>query len=223
MPLSLFRFRNIAVANAIGVLWAAAMFAWFFTAALYLQLVLGYTALEVGLAFVPADLIMAVFSLGLSARIVLRYGIRRPIWFGLGLAAVGLGLFARAPVDGSFLVDVLPGMVLLGIGAGLAFNPVLLAAMSDVESSDAGLASGVVNTSFMMGGALGLAVLASAADAQTGTLRLAGLDPADALAGGYRIASIGGTVFAIAAALIAAVLLRTKPMVAASDTAPVAR
>ncbi|HEX2433944.1 MAG TPA: DHA2 family efflux MFS transporter permease subunit, partial [Gaiellaceae bacterium] len=155
VPLGLFRRRNIAISNVVGVLWAAAMFAWFFLSALYLQLVLGYSPLQVGLAFLPANLIMGFFSLGISAKLVLRFGIRAPLAVGLGLAAAGLLLFARAPVDGNFVVDVLPSMILLGLGAGMAFNPVLLAAMSDVEESQAGLASGVVNTSFMMGGALG--------------------------------------------------------------------
>src|ERR671936_232818 len=108
VPLGLFRLRNVAVANVVGVLWAAAMFAWFFLAALYLQLVLGYSPLEVGLSFLPANLIMGAFSLGLSAKLVMRFGIRRPLAFGLLLAALGLVLFARAPVGGSFLVDVLP-------------------------------------------------------------------------------------------------------------------
>ena len=102
MPLSLFRLRNVATANVVGVLWAAAMFAWFFISALYMQLVLGYSPLQVGLAFLPANLIMAAFSLGLSARIVMRFGIKRPLAAGLLLAAAGLALFARAPVDGSF-------------------------------------------------------------------------------------------------------------------------
>ena len=110
------------------------MFAWFFLSALYLQLVLGYSPLEVGLAFLPGNIIMAVLSLGLSARLVMRFGIRMPLGVGLGLAAVGLLLFARAPVDGTFVVDVLPSMILLGLGAGMAFNPVLLAAMSDVAA-----------------------------------------------------------------------------------------
>ena len=143
-------------ANIVGVLWSAAMFAWFFLSALYLQLVLGYSLLEVGLAFLPANVIMAVFSLGLSAKLVMRFGIRSPIVGGMTLVAIGLALFARAPVDGSFLVDVLPSMLLLGVGAGMALNPVLLAAMSDVAPEESGLASGVVNTAFMMGGALGL-------------------------------------------------------------------
>lgn len=212
MPLGLFRHRNIAVANVVAVLWSAAMFAWFVISALYLQLVLGYDALAVGLAFVPADLIMAVFSLGLSARIVVRFGLRTPMWIGLLIAAAGLALFARAPVDGRFLVDVLPGMVLLGLGAGLAFNPVLLAAMNDVGPADAGLASGVVNTAFMMGGALGLAVLASVADAETRGLRVAGVAEAAALAGGHQQAFVWGTGCALLAALIGAALLKPKPL-----------
>ena len=114
VPLGLFRLRNVATANVVGVLWAAAMFAWFFLSALYLQLVLGYSPLQVGLAFLPANLIMGAFSLGLSAKLVLRFGIRTPLATGLLLAAVGLVLFARAPVDGSFAVDVLPSMLLLG-------------------------------------------------------------------------------------------------------------
>ncbi|MFY4017273.1 MFS transporter, partial [Achromobacter xylosoxidans] len=166
MPLALFRLRNVATANVVGVLWAAGMFAWFFVSALYMQLVLGYDAMQVGLAFLPANLIMAAFSLGLSAKLVMRFGIRGPLATGLLMAALGLALFARAPVDGHFSADVLPGMLLLGLGAGIAFNPMLLAAMSDVEPSQSGLASGVVNTAFMMGGALGLAVLASLAAAR---------------------------------------------------------
>src|SRR6476659_8792108 len=166
IPLALFKLRNIVVANTVGILWAAAMFAWFFVSALYLQLVLGYSPLEVGLAFLPANLIMGAFSIGLSAKLVMRFGFRIPLATGLLIAAAGLVLFARAPVDGNFVVDVLPSMILLGIGAGMAFNPVLLAAMSDVAPTESGLASGVVNTSFMMGGALGLAILVSLAAAR---------------------------------------------------------
>src|SRR5439155_16191211 len=143
MPLGLFRLRNVATANVVGVLWAASMFAWFFLSALYLQLVLGYSPLQVGLAFLPANLIMGAFSIGLSAKLVMRFGIRPPLSAGLLLAAVGLILFTRAPVDGNFVVDVLPSMLLLGFGAGIAFNPVLLAAMSDVAPEESGLASGV--------------------------------------------------------------------------------
>jgi MFS family permease len=184
------------------------MFAWFFISALYMQLVLGYSPLQVGLAFLPANLIMAAFSLGLSAKMVMRFGIRLPLAAGLFLAAVGLLLFALAPVDGGFVVHVLPGMTLLGLGAGMAFNPVLLAAMSDVDPSQSGLASGIVNTSFMMGGALGLAVLASLAASRTDTLLASGESQLEALAGGYHVAFLAGALFAAVAAGLGAALLR---------------
>jgi EmrB/QacA subfamily drug resistance transporter len=210
MPLSLFRLRNLAFSNIVGVLWAAAMFAWFFLSALYLQLVLGYSPLQVGLAFLPGNLIMGALSMGISAKLVMRYGVRLPLAAGLSFAALGLLLFARAPVDGNFVVDVLPSMILLGIGAGIAFNPVLLAAMSDVEPAEAGLASGVVNTSFMMGGALGLAVLASLAASRTETLEASGHAPLEALTGGYHAAFLVGALFAAAAAAIGGLFLRTR-------------
>jgi EmrB/QacA subfamily drug resistance transporter len=210
MPLGLFRLRNVATANVVGVLWAAAMFAWFFMSALYLQRVLGYSPLQVGLAFLPTSLIMGAFSLGLSAKLVLRFGIRPPLAVGLSLAAVGLLLFVRAPVDGSFASDVLPSMILLGTGAGMAFNPLLLAAMSDVAPTESGLASGMVNTAFMMGGALGLAVLASLAASRTGTLLDSGDSALAALNGGYHAAFFVGALFAAAAAVIAGVLLRAE-------------
>ena len=208
VPLGLFRLRNIWASNVIGVLWAASMFAWFFLSALYLQLVLGYSPLEVGLAFLPANLIMGTFSLGLSAKIVMRFGVRRPLATGLLLAAAGLALFVRVPVDGNFVVDVLPSMILLGFGAGIAFNPMLLAAMSDVKPEESGLASGVVNTAFMMGGALGLAVLASIAASRTDTLVAGGSDQLSALTGGYHVAFIVGAAFAATAAILGATLLR---------------
>ncbi len=204
MPLAMFRLRNIAVSNIVGVLWAAAMFAWFFITALYMQLVLGYSPMQVGLAFFPSDLIMAIFSLGLSAKVVMRFGLRKPALAGLLLAAFGLLLFAVAPRDGNFPLHILPGMVLLGIGAGLAFNPVLLAAMSDAKPEDAGLASGLVNTAFMMGGALGLAVLASVAAARTAAL--GGAASAAALTSGYHAAFGAGAVFAVIAGLLCLLL-----------------
>jgi EmrB/QacA subfamily drug resistance transporter len=210
MPLSLFKLRNVATANVVGVLWAAAMFAWFFLSALYLQLVLGYSPLQVGLAFLPANLIMGAFSYSLSAKTVTRFGIRGPLAVGLLLASIGLGLFALAPADGSFVLHVLPPMLLLGFGAGMAFNPVLLAAMSDVAPEEAGLASGVVNTAFMMGGALGLAVLASLAAGRTGELAAAGLDAKAALNSGYHAAFLAGAVCAAMAAAIGALFLRPR-------------
>jgi len=219
VPLGLFKNRNISVSNIVGVLWAAAMFAWFFLSALYLQLVLGYSPLKVGLSFLPANLIMGAFSIGISAKLVMRFGFRKPLATGLLLAAAGLLLFVRAPVDGNFLVDVLPSMILLGFGAGIAFNPVLLAAMSDVEPSESGLASGLVNTSFMMGGALGLAVLASIAASRSSSLRLGGAGELSALTGGYHLAFLVGAAFAAAAAVIGGTLLREAEPMAAHEPA----
>jgi EmrB/QacA subfamily drug resistance transporter len=213
MPLGIFRHRNLSVANIVGVFWAAAMFALFFLSALYLQLVLGYSPLQVGLAFLPGNLIMMAFSLGLSAKLVTRYGFRGPLAFGLGLATLALLWLARAPVHGSFVVDVLPTMILFGIGGGLAFNPVLMAAMSDVAPRESGLASGIVNTAFMMGGALGLAVLASAATARTQHLAASGHGPLAALTGGYHLAFVIGAIFSIIAGVVGATFLhnRTAP------------
>jgi EmrB/QacA subfamily drug resistance transporter len=208
VPLGLFRLRNVATANVVAILWAAAMFAWFFLSALYLQLVLGYSPLRVGLAFLPTNLIMGAFSLGLSAKIVMRFGIRRPLAVGLSLSALGLALFARAPVDGSYVTDVLPSMILLGCGAGTSFNPLLMAAMNDVSPTEAGLASGVVNTAFMMGGALGLAVLASLAASHTQDLHASGSGALAALNGGYHVAFLAGAVFAVAAGAIGAAVFR---------------
>jgi len=208
IPLAVLKLRNIWASNVVGTLWAASMFAWFFLSALYMQSVLGYKPLEVGLAFLPACVIMGLFSVGLSAKLVMRFGIKPPLVTGLAFAAAGLILLARAPVDGNFVTDLLPCMVLLGIGAGMAFNPVLLAAMSDVTPEQSGLASGIVNTAFMMGGALGLAVLASLADWRTGNLRDSGSTELAALTGGYHLAFIVGTAFAVSAAAIAGFLLR---------------
>lgn len=207
VPLGLFRLRSLVAANITATLWAAAMFAWFFISTLYLQLVLGAGPLQVGFAFLPANLIMAAFSLGLSAKLVMRYGIKRPLAGGLLCAAAGLALFARAPVGGSVMADVLPGMLLLGLGAGTAFNPMLLAAMSGVPARESGLASGVVNTSFMMGGSLGLAVLASLAAARTGAVMAGGADRQTSLVAGYHWAFAAGALCALLAATVAVVLL----------------
>jgi EmrB/QacA subfamily drug resistance transporter len=208
MPLDLFRRHNLATANVIGVLWAAAMFAWFFLSALYLQLVLGYEPLQVGLAFLPGNIVMAVFSVGISAKLVMRYGLRAPLATGLGLAGTGLLLLVRAPIDGSYFVDVFPSMVLLGVGAGIAFNPMIIVAMTDVEPERSGLASGLVNTSFMMGGALGLAVLASLAAARTGDALAAGVPQIAALNDGYHAAFAIGAAFAFGAAFLGYKVLR---------------
>jgi EmrB/QacA subfamily drug resistance transporter len=221
MPLALFKLRNLVTADIVGVLWAASMFTWFFLSALYMQFVLGYSPLQIGLAFLPSNLIMGAFSIGLSAKLVMRYGFRAPLATGLGLAAVGLLLFTRAPVDGSYVVDILPSMILLGFGAGMAFNPVLLAAMSDVAPEESGLASGIVNTSFMMGGALGLAVLASIAASRTTDLLASGGSRPEALTSGYHLAFFVGALFAVAAAAIGGLVLRNAPVPGHEGEAPV--
>jgi EmrB/QacA subfamily drug resistance transporter len=209
MPLSLFKLRSVAIANIVGILWSAAMFSWFFVSALYLQIVLGYDPLKVGLAFLPGNLVMAAFSLGLSAWAVNKFGLRWPLTLGMMSISLGLILFGFAPVDGNFLVHVLPAMLLLGLGAGLAFNPVLLAAMSDVPEEESGLASGVVNTAFMMGGSLGLAVLASIAASRTQDLVASGTEYIPALNSGYHAAFFVGAIFAAIAALTAGIFMRT--------------
>jgi EmrB/QacA subfamily drug resistance transporter len=192
MPLRLFKLRNVAAANVAGMLWSASMFASFFLSALYMQGTLRYDAMRVGLAYLPTNVIMAVFSLGLSAKIVMKFGAKRAVTVGLLLVAMGLALFAPAPDDGAYWRDIFPGFALMGIGAGMALNPMILVAMSDVDPTEAGLASGVVNTSFMMGGALGLSVLASIASSA-----------------GYGASFFVGAGFALAATLVCAAVLVT--------------
>jgi EmrB/QacA subfamily drug resistance transporter len=220
MPLGLFRIRNISTANVVGVLMAAGLFAYFFMSALYLQLILGYSPLEVGLAYLPSTLLWGASSLLLSDRLVMRYGIKTPLLAGLGLMTVGLLLLARTPVDGNFLVDVLPATVAIGLGAGIGFNPLLLAAMSGVRQSEAGLASGIVNTAFMMGGALGLAVLASLAASRTDSLEASGEGPLAALNGGYHAAFVVGAIFLVASAVVAGSLLRADVSAGAHEGEP---
>jgi len=210
VPLGLFRNRNVSTSNVVGVLMAAGMFSYFFFSALYLQLVLGYSPMEVGLAYLPGTVIWGVSSLFLSQRLVMSYGIKPPLLAGLGLMTLALVLLARTPVDGNWAIDILPATIALGIGAGIAFNPILLAAMSGVGPEQAGLASGVVNTSFMMGGAVGLAILASLAASRTDNQLASGEDSLVALNSGYHLAFLVGAVFIVAAGAIGAALLRVE-------------
>jgi hypothetical protein len=217
LPLGLLRLRNLGAANIAAALWAAALFAWFVHSALYLQLVLRYTPLQVGLAFLPATLIMAAFSLGLSATVVIRFGIKAPLVAGLLLAATGLSLLGLAPVSGNLTADVLPGMLLFGVGAGMASTPLLLAAMSGVAPSESGVASGVVNTTLTMGGAFGLAIVTSVAAARTQDLLASGNAWPIALTGGYHAAFFTGAGFSAMAASFSAVLLRTEVRASQSE------
>ena len=152
----------------------------------------------------------------------MRFGIKPPLLVGLSLMALALLLLARTPVDGTFAADVLPATVAIGIGAGIAFNPILLAAMSGVEPQEAGLASGVVNTSFMMGGALGLAVLASLAASRTDSLVSAGDELLAATNAGYHVAFVVGAIFTLGAVVLAGVLIKAKAPSPHSEAEPAA-
>jgi MFS family permease len=220
MPLGLFRHLNLSTANVVGILMAGAMFGWFFLSALYLQLVLGYSPLEVGLGFLPSTLVWGASSLWVSDKLVMRFGIKVPMIAGLLLFVVGLLLFARAPEGGNYALDVLPSMLIMGVAGGITSNPILLAAMGDVAPTEAGLASGIVNTSFMMGGALGLAVLASLAASRSDTLLASGDGRLTALTGGYHLAFLAAAIFAAAAAVTGAVLLRAGAPVGAHGEEP---
>ena len=169
MPLRLFRSRNVAGANVLQALLVAGMFGMFFLGALYLQRVLGYSALEVGLAFLPTTIVMGTLSLGFSEKLIMRFGPRTTLIPGVCMTVVALLLFARTPVDGNYLTDLLPPFLLIGVGIGTAFPAIMTLAMSGATPEDAGLASGLVNTSMQVGGAIGLAVLATLSTERTQT------------------------------------------------------
>jgi MFS family permease len=210
IPLRLFRSRNVAGANLVQALFVAGMFGMFFLGALYLQRVLGYKALEVGLAFLPVTLVIGTLSLGFSERLNMRFGPRATLLPSLVFITAGLVLFARVPVHGSYLPDVLPSMILLGTGAGLAFPSLMTLAMSGATRSDSGLASGLVNTTLQVGGAIGLAVLATLATSRTEHLLAGGDSTAAALTGGYHLAFLIGAGLVIAAIGVALTVLEPR-------------
>jgi predicted MFS family arabinose efflux permease len=210
MPLRLFRSRNVSAANAIQALLVAGMFAMFFLGALYLQQILDYNPLEVGLAFLPATIVMGTMSLGFSERLIMRFGPRRALIAGLILIGAGLLLFARTPVDGVFAVDILPAMLLAGLGIGTSFPSLMTLAMSGATPQDSGLASGLVNTSAQVGGAVGLAVLATLATQRTDGLLDDGVANAAALNSGFHLAYLVGTALVGAALAIAIAVLRVE-------------
>jgi len=219
MPLRLFRSRNVSGANALQALLVAGMFAMFFLGALYLQEILGYDALEVGLAFLPTTLVMGTLSLGFSEKLIMRFGPRRTLMPGLVMIAGGLLLFARTPVDGSFVTDVLPPLLLVGLGVGTSFPALMTVAMSGATPQDAGLASGVVNTSAQVGGAIGLAILATLATGRTDNLLAEGVANDAALNSGYHLAYlVGAGLVAIALVIAVTVLREVDP--AAAHAAP---
>jgi EmrB/QacA subfamily drug resistance transporter len=207
VPLRIFRSRNVTGANLIQVLSVAGMFGMFFLGALYLQRILAYDALQTGLAFMPVTILMGTLSVRYTDRLVMRFGARKLVLGGLALFMAGLALFARAPVDGVYVVHILPVMVLLGIGAGLCFPALMTLAMSGATPRDAGLASGLINTTAQVGGALGLAVLATLSASRSDQLIGDGESAAAALTSGYHLAfGIGGGLVAVAIAIAVTVL-----------------
>jgi EmrB/QacA subfamily drug resistance transporter len=210
MPLRLFRSRDIAAANAVMALLVVGFFGMFFLGALYLQGILGYDALGVGLAFLPSCIVMGALSLGLAERLIMGIGPRTALVAGLGCCGAGLLLFARAPVDGTWTVDILPVMLLLGAGAGLCFPALMTLAMKGASQSDAGLASGLVNTTVQVGGAVGLAVLATVATKRTEGLLADGEPAASALNSGYHLAYLIGAGLVIAAVVLVVTVLRRE-------------
>jgi EmrB/QacA subfamily drug resistance transporter len=201
MPLRMFRSRNVAGANTVQVLTVAGMFGMFFLGSLYLERILGYDALQIGLAFLPVTIVMGTLSVRFAEPLITRFGARTLLFPGLALVTAGLVLFTQAPVDGSYVLHVLPVMILLGTGIGVCFPALMTIAMSGATQSDAGLASGLVNTSAQVGGALGLAVLATLSASRSDTLIDQGRSTAVALTNGYHLA------FWIAAALVVAAIV----------------
>jgi EmrB/QacA subfamily drug resistance transporter len=210
MPLRIFRFRNVTGANVVEILMVAGLFGMFFLGVLYLQRVLGYDAIETGVAFLPVSLTIGVLSLWFSPRLNMRFGAKATLVPGLVLIAAGLALFARAPVDGSYAVDVLPVMFLLGIGAGLSFPSLMTLGMSGATQSDSGLASGLVNTSLQVGGALGLAVLATLSTTRTQNLLDDGEGRLSALTSGYHLAFVIGASLVAVAIVVATFVLQPQ-------------
>jgi EmrB/QacA subfamily drug resistance transporter len=209
MPLRLFRSRNVSGANAVQALLVVGMFGMFFLGALYMQRILGYDALEVGLAYLPATLVMGTMSFRFTGQLSIRFGPLATLIPGMVVIGLGLLLFARTPVDGSYLVDIAPAMVLLGLGAGLAFPALMTLAMSGATPSDSGLASGLVNTSVQVGGAIGLAVLATLATERTDGLLADGESTAAALNSGYHLAYVIGAALVAVAVAVALTALRS--------------
>jgi predicted MFS family arabinose efflux permease len=210
MPLRLFRSRNVAGANLVMAFTVAGMFAMFFLGALYMQKILGYDPLAVGLAFLPSCVVMGVLSVRFSDRLNMRFGARGVLIPALAFMGLGLLLFARTPVDGSYWIDIFPVMLLLGAGAGLAFPALMMLAMSGATMEDSGLASGIVNTTTQVGGAIGLALLATLATERTDAVRSGGASAAEALNSGYHLAYLVAAVLVAAAVVVALVVLK-KP------------
>ncbi len=216
LPLRIFRSRAVVGANVVQMLMVAGLFGFLFLGALYLQRVLGYDQIRTGVAMVPVAVAIGALSLGVTARLIVRFGARTVLIPGLVLVAVGLAMLARAPVDARYLVDLLPVMLVLGLGGGLALPSLMTLAMADAGDDDSGLASGLVNTTQQVGGALGLAVLATLSASRTATLRAGGASAPPALPGGYHLAFVVGAGLVVAALVVAVTVLR-RPAPAVVD------
>lgn len=208
LALRIFRYRQVSAANVIMILMVAGLFGFQFFCALYMQRVLFYTPVQTSLAFLPGPLLIAAISLGLAARLITRFGPRPVMVTGLVLFAIALALLVRAPQHGVYAVDVLPVIVLVGVGGGLVMPALMGLAMSAATASDSGLASGLINTTQQVGGAVGLAVLATLATARTNNLVAHGTAATAALNSGYHLAFAVGTGFLVAAVVVAVVVLR---------------
>ena len=207
IPLRIFRSRNVTGANVVQMLMIAGMFGMFFLGAVYMQRVLGYGPLQVGLAYLPVAVGIGVLSLFVAPQLNLRIGPRATLLPGLALMVVGLLLFAAAPVHADYLTRLLPVMLLLGVGAGLSFPSMMTIAMSGAEPHEAGLASGLVNTSMQVGGALGLAVLATLSASRAKDVLASGAGSAAAISSGLHLALAIGAGLVIAAIVVAAVVV----------------
>jgi EmrB/QacA subfamily drug resistance transporter len=200
IPLSIFKARNLTAANVVQVLAVPGMFGLFFLGSLYMERVLGYTPLEIGFAFLPATLLMGILSARYTEPLSMRFGAKRLVISGLVLIGAAGVLFTRTGVEADYVGVLLPAMAVFGIGAGLAFPSLMTTAMSGVEMEEAGLASGLVNTAAQVGGAIGLAVLATVSASRSDDLIASGTEEAQALVDGYHLA------FWIGAALVAAAI-----------------
>ncbi len=211
MALRIFRSRNVTGANVVQVLMVAGLFGMFFLGALYLQGIQGYSPIEVGLAYLPVALLIGTVSMWLADKVILRFGARRVLIAGLVSVLGGLLLFTRAPLEATYATDVLPTMLLFGFGAGLSFPALMTLAMSGATQSDAGLASGLVNTTQQVGGALGLAVLSTFSATHTEDRLADGASTVAATVDGYQLAFIIGAGFAAAAIALAMTVLEPTP------------
>ena len=224
-PLSFFRNRTPTSANVLSVLIAASLFSMFYFISLYLQRVLGYSALEAGLAYLPLALTIVV-SAGIASQAVERIGVKPALTFGLAMIAVGLLWFSRVDADGGYVSDVLGPSVVAAVGLGFSFVPVTIAAVAGVRDDQAGLASGLVNTSQQIGGALGLAVLATIANSTTNGRPGGDRNPV-ALTEGFQDAFLVGAGFALVGVLLSLFLLRHRELrdaqaeLAARESSPV--